>query len=99
MTIAVVHDPVAQEFFAEVDGLRAVLQYRYAQGIMSVVHTGVPAALANRGIAADLTQTALEFARAQGWKVNPVCAYTRAFLQKHAGYDDLLVTRYSAGAR
>jgi uncharacterized protein len=96
MTVPIVHDPNAGEFFADVDGHRAVLQYHAANGLMTIVHTGVPAPLANHGIAAELTRTALEFARAQGWKVEPACSYARAYLRQHTEYSDLMSSRASA---
>lgn len=98
MTIQVIHDPKAQEFFAQVDGLRPVLQYRFANGVMTIVHTGVPAPLERRGIAAALTTTALEFARAQGWQVEPACSYARAFLHKHPEYAPLWLRPDAAAA-
>jgi uncharacterized protein len=92
VTVQIVHDPNAREFFAEIDGYRPVLQYGYANALMTIVHTGVPPALANRGIAAELTRTALEFARAQGWKVDPACSYARAYLHKHVEYADMMIS-------
>lgn len=97
MTVQIVHDPNTREFYANVESYRPVLRYSSADGLMTIVHTGVPAALANRGIAAELTRTALEFARAQGWKVDPACAYARAYLNKHVEYVDLMVSRTSTG--
>jgi hypothetical protein len=90
VTLRVIHDPKAREFFADLDGQRPVLQYRYADGLMTIVHIGVPAALSNRGITAELTPTALEFARGQGWKVHPGCSYARAFIAQHPQYADLM---------
>ncbi len=89
MPFQVVHDATAGEFFAEIAGSRPVLQYHLANGLMTIVHTGVPPALSNRGIAAELTRTALEFARARGWKVEPSCSYARAYMAKHGEYADL----------
>jgi predicted GNAT family acetyltransferase len=89
VTLQILHDAKTQEFFANIEGLRAVLQYRMANGLMTIVHTGVPPALKNRGIAAELTRTALEYARARGWKVEPACSYARAYMQKHGAYADL----------
>jgi predicted GNAT family acetyltransferase len=89
MSITVQHDSDAREFFADIDGGRPVLQYQLADHRMTIVHTGVPPALANRGIAGELTRTALQYARAQGWKVIPACSYAAAYLRKHPEYDDL----------
>jgi predicted GNAT family acetyltransferase len=90
MKIAVQHDPDRREFFADIDGERPMLQYHLAGAQMSIVHTGVPAPLTRRGIAAELTRTALEYARARGWSVIPACSYARAYLRKHPEYEDLI---------
>lgn len=92
MTVRIVHDPNALEFFADIDGQRPVLQYRYADRVMTITHTRVPEALGHRGIAAELTRAALEFARGQGWKVEPACSYARAFMERNAQYADLLAS-------
>ena len=96
MPVQVVHDAIAREFFTEVAGSRPVLQYHLANGLMTIVHTGVPPALSHRGIAAELTRTALEFARAQGWKVEPSCSFARAYMAKHGEYADLAAGGASA---
>ena len=86
----VTHQPEAHEFSTEVDGHRAKLQYRLHDGVMTIVHTGVPEEIGGRGVAAELARTALETARANGWKVVPACAYAEVFMRRHPEYADLL---------
>ncbi len=90
MTAEVLHDESGREFRIEVDGVRAVLQYELGGGIMAITHTIVPDAIGGRGIAAELTRTALRHARSSGWKVRPLCSYAAAYLRKHAEWADLL---------
>ena len=71
-------------FTTEVDGHRAELDYRAANGVMSLTHTGVPAAIGGRGIAAELMRAALKVAAEQGWSIDPACSYAAAYLRKHA---------------
>ncbi len=78
----IAHNEAAQEFSAELSGCRAVLQYRQANGFMSIVHTRVPLEIRNRGVAAQLMRAALAAARAHGWQVEPACSYARAFMQQ-----------------
>jgi predicted GNAT family acetyltransferase len=92
MTPAVQHDPEAAMFYVEIDGHRAVLNYRCEGGTMSILHTGVPPAVGGRGVAADLTRTALEFARSKHWKVRPICPYTAVFVRQHPEFADLLAS-------
>lgn len=85
------HDRAAREFDIDVDGHRGLLQYTLADGLMTITHTLVPPEIGGRGIAGLLVRAALEAARAEGWRVKPACSYAAAFVQRHAGYADLLV--------
>jgi predicted GNAT family acetyltransferase len=88
--LQVKHDSATQEFFAEFSGERAVLDYRHIGGVMSIVHTEVPPAFRDHGIAAQLMRSALAVARDRGWKVDPACPYARDFMQREPQYSDLL---------
>ena len=52
-------------------------------------HTGVPPAFEGRGIAAKLVIKAIEDARKQGFKLNPVCSYVVAQFRRHPEWADL----------
>ena len=52
-------------------------------------HTGVPPAFEGRGIAAKLVNKAIEDARKQGFKINPVCSYVVAQFRRHPQWADL----------
>ncbi|HEY3522030.1 MAG TPA: GNAT family N-acetyltransferase [Rhodanobacteraceae bacterium] len=84
------HDTRAQEFTTQIEGHRGELQYRLSDGVMTIVHTGVPEEIGGRGVAAELTRVALETVRANGWKVVPACEYAEAFIRRHREYGDLL---------
>jgi predicted GNAT family acetyltransferase len=90
MSYPIQHDAAAGLFTADVAGGRGLLQYRLKDGVMKIVHTEVPPELSDHGIAAELMRTALETARANGWRVVPACSYARAYLQRHPEYADLL---------
>lgn len=72
------------------DQILSVLDYQLADGVMALTHTLVPKALEGRGIAGDLTKFALDTARAQGWKVDPVCSYASTYIRRHPEYQDLI---------
>ena len=83
------HDPERRRFATAVDGHECELDYRLSNGVMTITHTGVPAPVGGRGIAAQMTRFALETARANGWRVVPACSYAAAFMQRHPEFDDL----------
>jgi hypothetical protein len=89
MQISITHHPQSCRFEVQVEGYLCVLNYQLHEGIMTIVHTGVPAEVGGRGIAAELTRVALETARVQGWRVAPLCSYAVAYLKRHPEYGEL----------
>lgn len=90
MALEITHERSAQRFVALVEGQQCVLDYRLSGSTMTITHTGVPASLGGRGIAAELTRYALDAARAEGWKVIPACSYAAGYFEKHPEVRDLL---------
>jgi hypothetical protein len=88
--MTVQHQPENQRFTVTVDGQEAEVNYRVADGVMSITHTGVPEAIGGRGIAGDLVRAAFDHARAEGLKVRPLCSYAEAWSQRHPEYADVL---------
>ena len=88
--VVVTHNAEAYRFEATVGGLRSLVSYRRFPDRLVLQHTVVPAPLAGQGLAAKLTRTALDFARAHRLRVVPLCPYTLRFLRRHPEYHDLL---------
>jgi predicted GNAT family acetyltransferase len=88
--VLVVHNRQARRFEANVEGLLCEACYRLVGSVMWLHHTGVPQALAGRGIAAQLVETALVHAREQGLKVEPSCSYVAAYIRRHPEHLPLL---------
>lgn len=84
------HDPTTGRFTTTVDGVDCLLEYHLAASVMTITHTGVPAAVGGRGIAAALARAALDAARANGWRVVPACSYVAAWVSRHPEYADLI---------
>ena len=79
----VTHRPDAGRFEALVHGQLSVANYEIEGKVMHMTHTGVPSTLRGHGIAAALVKEALEYARSQGLKVNPLCSYVRVYMHRH----------------
>jgi hypothetical protein len=88
--VAVTHNEAAHRFEATVDGLRSLLAYRLFPNRIVLHHTEVPPPIEGHGIAAKLTRTALDFARANHLRVVPLCPYVSSFLREHREYQDLV---------
>ena len=85
----IAHDAARQRFATETDGQTAYLEYEQADDVMVITHTIVPSAIGGRGIAGDLVRTAVEYAKAEGLKVDPRCSYADGWMRKHPEYEAL----------
>ncbi len=56
-------------------------------------HTGVPESLRRQGIALALVERLVADARAEGFKIVPLCPYIRAQLQRHPEWADVMQVR------
>ena len=88
--ISVRHNPAENRFEALVDGHLAVVEYRYDGGRLVFTHTFVPPELRGRGVAERLVRAALEWARAEGKSIVPLCSYVAAFVRRHAEFQTLV---------
>ncbi len=78
-------------FEMERDGHVAYLEYSLAGPVLQLVHTEVPPPLRRRGIADQLAQSALEWARQNQAKVDVICPIVAGYLKKHPQYADLVL--------
>jgi predicted GNAT family acetyltransferase len=78
-------------FELERDGQVAYLEYTLAGDILGLIHSEVPESLRGKGLASELAQTALEWARENHKKVDVVCPSVAGYLKEHPEYSDLIV--------
>ena len=76
-------DPGKSRLVVEQNGAEAELVYRRNGDRLILVHTGVPAELAGRGVGGQLVRAAVERAAAEGLTVVPWCPYARKWLEDH----------------
>src|SRR5262245_16310521 len=95
VNLEVRHSEAAHRFEASLGDQLAVLEYQRSGDSLLMPYTGVPPAFRGRGIAAKLTATALDAARADGLKVVPICWYVADFIRDHPEYHDLVDRRSS----
>jgi len=77
------HQPDRQRFAITVEGHEAELDYRREGDVLVIAHTGVPAAIAGRGIAGALMQAAVAFAQEARLRVRPACSYAASWMERH----------------
>jgi predicted GNAT family acetyltransferase len=90
MNNAVSNNPALSRYELAVDGHYAATYYDIAGGLITFVHTEVPAELGGKGIGSKLVQGALDQVRAAGLKVIAQCPFVKAWIDKHPDYADLL---------
>jgi predicted GNAT family acetyltransferase len=90
--LEVVNNTARNRFEAVIGEYTAVLDYRLDGDTLRLLHAGTPVPLRGQGIAGVVTKAALEYARAQGYKVDPVCSYVAAFIRRYPEYQSLVST-------
>ncbi|MFL6427194.1 MAG: GNAT family N-acetyltransferase [Acidobacteriaceae bacterium] len=63
---------------------------RDSQGWMTIWHTEVPPAMRGRGVAAELAQTAFEYAKQNHLRVDVICPLAADYAAKHPEYQSLI---------
>jgi hypothetical protein len=86
-----IRDNVAlSRYELDTGGGMAVLNYKIANGVITMMHTETPPELRGRGIASQLVKSALDAARAHGLKVVPRCPFVSAYIARHPEFRDLV---------
>lgn len=58
--------------------------------VLSIVSTMVDTRFRGQGIAGKLTKEVAEYAKAEGYKIEPVCSYAVDYFEKNDLYKDLI---------
>ena len=86
----VLHDAARQQFTLSCDSDTATLQYNVVRpGLVDFRSTWVPPSHRGRGSGARLVRHALDWARAEGYRVIPSCWFVAEFLTRQPEYRDL----------
>ena len=83
------HNQSQHRFETTIENLLCVIDYSLNDTNLSLNSVRVPKALEGRGVAGELTQTALDWARSKNYRVIPVCPYVQAWLKRHPEYQIL----------
>lgn len=84
------HNPAASRFEVGLDEGLGVCAYRRQGDVLLLTHTEVPPQVQGRGVAAALVAATLDWARAEGLRVRPLCGYVGAYMRRHPETLDLL---------
>ncbi len=88
-SLEVTNNTTENRFEIQLDGSDiALIQYMIHGPNMIIHHTEVPPAYEGRGIAGKLAKYALDWAKNEGYKVNPLCPYVKSYISRHREYQD-----------
>ena len=91
MDIPVINNTIQQQFEVHAEGETAVLQYRFHDGVIWLMHTEVPEKLGGKGIASVLAHYSLEWAKENDIKAKVLCPFVAAYLKRHPEYKPFVV--------
>lgn len=94
MEYSVINNTAQQQFEVHAEGNVATLVYRFYKNDIALMHTDVPDALGNRGIASALAKFALEWAKEQNKKIMVYCPFVASYLKRHPEYNFLIDKNY-----
>jgi predicted GNAT family acetyltransferase len=79
-------------FYVGQDGaIEAELVYHFtSEGKMVIEHTEVDDSLAGKGVARQLVETAVDYARTHNIKIIPICPYAKSLFDKLPEWKDVL---------
>jgi len=87
-TLQAVNNPALNRFEIRLGDDVAIIEYMLGGSNITMTHTEVPPAFEGKGIAGRLAKFALDWAKENGLKVNPLCPYVRNYVNKHPEYQD-----------
>jgi predicted GNAT family acetyltransferase len=91
MEFQVINNIEEKQFEVHIDDETAVLQYRFGDGMIWLMHTEVPKDLEGKGIASALAHFGLEWAKDNNMKAKVLCPYVVVYLKRHPEYNEYVV--------
>lgn len=89
--LQIIHDESDLRFYANVEGDEAELTYTYPEdGVMDFDHTFVPEKGRGKGIANQLVEAGLTFAKKQNYKAIASCPVVEAYVKRHPEYNSIM---------
>lgn len=91
MTMRVTHDDTQQKFSVQLPDGEAFLRYAKHGDCLNFLHTCVPEADRNKGVAEQVVLAGFQYAQAHGFTVQPTCPYVgHAFLRRHPEFQSII---------
>ncbi len=90
MVSTVTDNAERRRFEMDVDGQTVFASYHREGDIVQIRHVEAPPALRGTGAAGRLMEGIVGIARAEDYKLYPICSYAVSWLRRHREYQDVL---------
>lgn len=87
--LEVKNNPEAKRFEVVLDDKIALVEYMIAGQNIIFTHTEVPPEFEGMGVANKMAHHVLEYAVSEGYKVQALCPFISAYVQKHPEYQPI----------
>ena len=87
--VEVVHNAAQKRFEIQLGDQIAMVKYILGSSEIIFTHTEVPEAFEGQGVASKIAKVAVEYAKAQGLRIRPMCPYMSAYIQRHPEYHSI----------
>jgi uncharacterized protein len=94
LQILIINNTKLSRFETEINGEFAYVEYRFYKGDIALMHTFVPEADRNNGIASVLAKYALEYVKEQKLKLMVYCPVIAKYIKLHPEYKTLIDKQY-----
>ncbi len=87
--LEVLHNPAQKRFEIQIGDQIAMVKYILGSSEIIFTHTEVPEAFEGHGVAGKMAKVAVEYAKAQGLRIRPMCPYIAEYIKQHAEYQSI----------
>jgi len=87
--VEVVHNPAQKRFEMQLGDQIAMVKYILGSKEIIFTHTEVPEAFEGHGLASKMAKVAVEYAKARGLRIRPMCPYMSAWIKRHPEYHSI----------
>ncbi len=89
--LTITHNTETKRFETDLGGYPGVLEYSQTQpNTIVFTHTEVAPEIEGKGVAGQLVEQGLTYARDEGLEVMPHCPFVAAYIRQHPEHRDLL---------
>lgn len=87
--LEIVNNAAERRFEVVIDGKVAMVEYMRAGNNIIYTHTEVPSEFEGMGIGGKLARFVLDYAKAEGLRVQALCPFIAAYVRKHPEYQSI----------